>query len=62
LEFCPPSLRNEQAAKLEKLMEECQTIGFAPEELAQKVGDTKKLNQIYQGLSDILGRCCEYED
>jgi hypothetical protein len=62
LEFCPPSLRNDQSVKLEKLMDDCQILGFAPEEIAQKLGDSKKLNKICDDLSEVLGKCCEYED
>lgn len=61
LELCPPSLRREQAGPLEKLMEQAQILGFAPEELAKPLAGAEKLKNILKQTQDVLSKCCEYE-
>jgi hypothetical protein len=59
LEKTPPSLRNELAGPIEKLLTQCEALSFAPEALIGDMSDKGKLDSLAKEFERVMSRAIE---
>ena len=59
LEKTPPSLRNELAVPIEKLLTQCEALSFAPEAMIGDMSDKTKLDALAKEFEKVIGRAIE---
>lgn len=59
LEKTPPSLRNELAGPIEKLLTQCEALSFAPEAMIADMTDQKKLETLNAEFERVMKRAIE---
>jgi len=59
LEHTPPSLRDELAGKLEKLIERCEALSFAPEKMISELTEKSKLDGLIGEFETVMSRAIE---
>jgi hypothetical protein len=59
LEKTPPSLRNELAGPVEKLLTQCEALSFAPEALIGDMSDKGKLDSLAKEFERVMSRAIE---
>lgn len=59
LEHTPPSLRNELAAPIEKLLAQCEALSFAPESVMGDMTEKAKLDKLIADFEKIMSRAIE---
>lgn len=59
LEKTPPSLRNELAVPIEKLLDQCEALSFAPEALIGEMTEKAKLDKLIADFEKTMSRAIE---
>ncbi len=59
LEGTPPSLRNELAGPIEKLLAQCEALSFAPQDVLGDMTDKAKLDQLIADFQKVMSRAIE---
>ncbi len=59
LEKTPPSLRNELSDSINKLLAQCEALGFAPEHMIGDMTEPAKLDALVKEFERVMGRAIE---
>lgn len=59
MEKTPPSLRNELAGPIKKLLAQCEALSFAPESLIGDMTEKSKLEALIKEFERVMGRAIE---
>lgn len=59
LEHTPPSLRNELAAPIQKLLDQCEALSFAPESLIADMTAKDKMDALVQEFEKVMSRAID---
>jgi len=59
LEKTPPSLRNELAAPIQKLLTQCEALSFAPEGMIGDMTEKAKLESLHKEFERVMSRAIE---
>ncbi|MBX3023177.1 MAG: protein BatD [Bdellovibrionales bacterium] len=59
LEHTPPSLRNELATPIQKLLAQCEALSFAPETLIVDMTEKTKMDKLIQEFDKVMSRAIE---
>jgi hypothetical protein len=59
LEHTPPSLRNELSGAIQKLLNQCQALSFAPESMVSDMTEKTKLDKQIQEFEKVMSRAIE---